>query len=79
MAADCTLWNGVLVASALPLPDDLTIDLDRCSGHVAWLAAAGCAGVTPNGSPGAGRTLTAAERDRLAMRSSRVYAAGFQL
>jgi dihydrodipicolinate synthase/N-acetylneuraminate lyase len=65
MAADRTLWNGVLVASALPLRDDLTIDLDRYSEHVAWLAAEGCDGVTPNGSLGEYQTLTAAERSQV--------------
>jgi 1-pyrroline-4-hydroxy-2-carboxylate deaminase len=65
MAADRTLWNGVLVASALPLRDDLTIDLDRYCEHVAWLAAQGCDGVTPNGSLGEYQTLTAAERSQV--------------
>ena len=65
MAADRTLWNGVLVASALPLRDDLTIDLDRYAEHVAWLAAEGCDGITPNGSLGEYQTLTAAERSQV--------------
>jgi 1-pyrroline-4-hydroxy-2-carboxylate deaminase len=65
MAAARTPWNGVLVASALPLRDDLTIDLDRYAEHVAWLAAEGCDGVTPNGSLGEYQTLTAAERSQV--------------
>ena len=55
-------WHGVIVATALPFRADLTVDLDRYAEHVAWLAASGCHGVTPNGSLGAYQTLTEAER-----------------
>nr|MDT0660771.1 dihydrodipicolinate synthase family protein [Micromonospora sp. DSM 115978] len=55
-------WQGVVVATALPLRADLTVDLDRYAAHVAWLAAAGCHGVTPNGSLGEYQVLTDAER-----------------
>ena len=57
-----TPWHGVLVATALPFTDDLTVDLDRFGEHVAWLAAAGLDGVTPNGSLGEYQTLSDAER-----------------
>jgi dihydrodipicolinate synthase/N-acetylneuraminate lyase len=61
-------WHGVLVAAALPLraPDgrhsELEIDVDGYAEHVAWLAAQGCDGVSPNGSLGEYQTLTAEER-----------------
>ena len=55
-------WHGILVATALPFRDDLSVDLDRYAEHVAWLAGNGCAGVVPNGSLGEYQTLTAAER-----------------
>ena len=65
MAAERTLWHGVLVATALPLTDDLAIDFDRYAEHVAWLAAEGCDGVTPNGSLGEYQTLTPQERSQV--------------
>ena len=55
-------WHGVLVATALPFRDDLTVDLDRYAEHVRWLADEGCDGVTPNGSLGEYQTLTPEER-----------------
>ncbi len=55
-------WHGVLVATALPFRDDLTVDLDRYAEHVRWLADEGCDGVTPNGSLGEYQTLTPDER-----------------
>ena len=55
-------WHGVIVATALPFRADLTVDLDRYAEHVAWLAASGCHGVTPNGSLGEYQTLTETER-----------------
>lgn len=58
-------WHGVLVATALPMRADLEVDLDRFAEHVAWLAAEGCDGVTPNGSLGEYQTLTAEERSRV--------------
>jgi 4-hydroxy-tetrahydrodipicolinate synthase len=57
-----TPWHGVLVATALPLRENLDVDLDRYAEHVAWLAAEGCDGVTPNGSLGEYQTLTPEER-----------------
>ncbi|HKA69710.1 MAG TPA: dihydrodipicolinate synthase family protein [Actinomycetes bacterium] len=55
-------WHGVLVATALPLRPDLSVDLDRYAEHVRWLISAGCDGVVPNGSLGEYQTLTADER-----------------
>ena len=46
-------WHGVLVANALPYDSELEVDFDRYGEHVAWLAASGCDGITPNGSLGA--------------------------
>ncbi|MQA10653.1 MAG: dihydrodipicolinate synthase family protein [Pseudonocardiaceae bacterium] len=62
-------WHGVLVATALPLRDDragnLVVDFDGFADHVAWLAANGCHGITPNGSLGEYQTLSAEERARV--------------
>ncbi len=58
-------WHGVLVATALPFADDLSVDFDAYAEHVAWLAARGCHGVTPNGSLGEYQVLTPEERARV--------------
>ncbi|MFJ8648257.1 dihydrodipicolinate synthase family protein [Streptomyces sp. NPDC093546] len=58
-------WHGIMVATALPLRDDLTIDYDAYAEHVSWLIAQGCDGVVPNGSLGEYQTLTDDERARL--------------
>jgi dihydrodipicolinate synthase/N-acetylneuraminate lyase len=58
-------WRGVLVANALPYHADLSVDFDRYAEHVAWLAASGCEGITPNGSLGEYQVLTPAERTRV--------------
>lgn len=58
-------WHGVLVATALPLTSTGAVDFDRFADHVAWLAANGCDGVTPNGSLGEYQTLTVEERARV--------------
>ncbi|SDS42331.1 dihydrodipicolinate synthase family protein [Actinopolymorpha singaporensis] len=55
-------WHGVLVATALPYHDDLTVDHDRYAEHVRWLVDNGCAGVIPNGSLGEYASLTDEER-----------------
>jgi 4-hydroxy-tetrahydrodipicolinate synthase len=55
-------WHGVLVATALPFREDLSVDLDRYAEHVRWLADNGCAGVCPNGSLGEYQVLTEVER-----------------
>ncbi len=58
-------WHGVLVANPLSLDAELNVDYDAYAGHVAWLAEAGCDGITPNGSLGEYQTLTEGERARL--------------
>ncbi|MFE9776103.1 dihydrodipicolinate synthase family protein [Streptomyces sp. NPDC005931] len=55
-------WRGVLVATALPLDDDLGVDYDRYAEHCAWLVDNGCDGVVPNGSLGEYQALTPEER-----------------
>ncbi|GLW99787.1 dihydrodipicolinate synthase family protein [Microtetraspora sp. NBRC 16547] len=55
-------WRGVMVATALPLHDDLTVDHDAYGEHCRWLVANGCDGVVPNGSLGEYQTLTPEER-----------------
>jgi len=55
-------WHGVLVATALPMRADLSVDLDAYAEHVAWLAEQGCDGVAPNGSLGEYQTLSDDER-----------------
>lgn len=55
-------WHGVIVATALPFKDDLSVDFDAYGEHVAWLAAHGCDGVAPNGSLGEYQNLSEAER-----------------
>jgi 4-hydroxy-tetrahydrodipicolinate synthase len=58
-------WHGVLVATALPFRDDLSVDFDAYAEHVRWLAANGADGVIPNGSLGEYQVLTAEERARV--------------
>jgi dihydrodipicolinate synthase/N-acetylneuraminate lyase len=58
-------WHGVMVATALPLRADLSVDHDAYAAHCAWLVEQGCDGVVPNGSLGEYQTLTAAERARV--------------
>ncbi|QGV78008.1 dihydrodipicolinate synthase family protein [Streptomyces ficellus] len=58
-------WHGIMVATALPLRDDLTVDYDAYAAHVARLVAEGCDGVVPNGSLGEYQTLTDEERARV--------------
>jgi 4-hydroxy-tetrahydrodipicolinate synthase len=65
MSPTAQSWHGVLVATALPFTDDLSVDFDAYAEHVAWLAAAGCDGVTPNGSLGEYQVLTPEERARV--------------
>ncbi|MEU4515070.1 dihydrodipicolinate synthase family protein [Nonomuraea wenchangensis] len=55
-------WRGVMVATALPLRDDLSVDLDGYADHCRWLVDNGCDGVVVNGSLGEYQTLTAEER-----------------
>ncbi|GAA0595240.1 dihydrodipicolinate synthase family protein [Streptomyces crystallinus] len=55
-------WRGIMVATALPLRDDLSVDYDAYAAHVRWLIDNGCDGVVPNGSLGEYQTLTDEER-----------------
>ncbi|MEU1709261.1 dihydrodipicolinate synthase family protein [Streptomyces sp. NPDC005706] len=55
-------WRGILVATALPLRADLSVDYDRYAEHCAWLVENGCDGVVPNGSLGEYQVLTPEER-----------------
>jgi dihydrodipicolinate synthase/N-acetylneuraminate lyase len=55
-------WHGVMVATALPLRPDLSVDFDRYAEHVRWLVDSGCDGVCPNGSLGEYQSLTPDER-----------------
>ncbi|NJP49757.1 dihydrodipicolinate synthase family protein [Streptomyces sp. SBST2-5] len=58
-------WRGALVATALPLGTDLSVDHDRYAEHCAWLVENGCDGVVPNGSLGEYQVLTGTERARV--------------
>lgn len=58
-------WHGVVVASALPFHDDLSVDYESFADHVRWLAENGCDGITPSGSLGEYQTLTPGERSRV--------------
>ncbi|MFJ8661947.1 dihydrodipicolinate synthase family protein [Streptomyces sp. NPDC093795] len=55
-------WHGIMVATALPLREDGSVDHGAYARHVAWLISQGCDGVVPNGSLGEYQTLTDAER-----------------
>lgn len=57
-----TPWHGVIVATALPFREDLSVDYDAFADHVRWLAENGCDGVAPNGSLGEYQVLTEQER-----------------
>jgi 4-hydroxy-tetrahydrodipicolinate synthase len=72
-------WHGVLVATALPLRDDLSVDLDRYAEHVRWLAESGCDGVAPNGSLGEYQTLTAEERAAIVRTAVEAAPEGFSV
>ncbi|MGV9882795.1 dihydrodipicolinate synthase family protein [Streptomyces sp. NPDC003006] len=54
-----------MVATALPLREDLSVDYDSYAEHVRHLIANGCDGVVPNGSLGEYQTLTDDERARV--------------
>ncbi|MFD1542917.1 dihydrodipicolinate synthase family protein [Nonomuraea guangzhouensis] len=58
-------WHGVMVATALPLHADLSVDFDGYADHCRWLVENGCDGVVPNGSLGEYQTLTPEERARV--------------
>jgi dihydrodipicolinate synthase/N-acetylneuraminate lyase len=58
-------WRGIMVATALPLRADLSVDYDAYADHVRRLLDNGCDGVVPNGSLGEYQTLTDEERARV--------------
>ncbi|MFD7458270.1 MULTISPECIES: dihydrodipicolinate synthase family protein [unclassified Streptomyces] len=58
-------WRGLLVATALPLGADLSVDYDRYAEHCVWLVENGCDGVVPNGSLGEYQVLSPEERARV--------------
>src|SRR4051794_38949655 len=58
-------WRGIMVATALPLREDLSVDYDAYAEHVRYLIDNGCDGVVPNGSLGEYQTLTDEERARV--------------
>ncbi|MFH8990443.1 dihydrodipicolinate synthase family protein [Streptomyces sp. NPDC017940] len=58
-------WRGIMVATALPLRADLSVDHDAYAEHVRGLIDGGCDGVVPNGSLGEYQTLTDEERARV--------------
>ncbi|MFC4590087.1 dihydrodipicolinate synthase family protein [Sphaerisporangium corydalis] len=58
-------WQGVMVATALPLRADLSVDEEGYARHCRWLVEQGCDGVVPNGSLGEYQTLTPEERARV--------------
>ncbi|GAA3650796.1 dihydrodipicolinate synthase family protein [Nonomuraea antimicrobica] len=58
-------WHGVMVATALPLREDLSVDHDGYARHCRWLVDHGCDGVVPNGSLGEYQTLTPQERAKV--------------
>ncbi|MFF7278421.1 dihydrodipicolinate synthase family protein [Streptomyces griseorubiginosus] len=65
MTTDLRPWRGVLVATALPLNDDLSVDYGNYAEHCAWLVENGCDGVVPNGSLGEYQVLTPEERAKV--------------
>jgi 4-hydroxy-tetrahydrodipicolinate synthase len=69
----------VLVANPLALTEDLEVDFDGYGDHVAWLAASGCDGITPNGSLGEYPTLSEDERARVVETAVAAAPAGFSV
>ncbi|HEY4420148.1 MAG TPA: dihydrodipicolinate synthase family protein, partial [Pseudonocardia sp.] len=57
----------------------LAPDFDTFAEHVAWLAAQGCQGVTPNGSLGEYQTLTPQERARVVTTAVAAAPEGFSV
>jgi 1-pyrroline-4-hydroxy-2-carboxylate deaminase len=72
-------WHGVLVATALPLRDDLSVDFDLFAEHLQWLAENGCTGATPNGSLGEYQSLTPQERAEVVKVALRAAPEGFSI
>ena len=55
-------WKGVIPAITTPFNDDLSLDLEALSSHVAWMLDSGCRGVVALGSLGEAATLTFDEK-----------------
>ena len=72
-------WHGVIVATALPFNDDLSVDYDSFAKHVAWLADNGCDGVAPNGSLGEYQNLSDVERAKVIEVACEAAPAGFNV
>jgi 4-hydroxy-tetrahydrodipicolinate synthase len=72
-------WHSILVATALPYREDISVDFDRYAGHVSWLAEAGCAGVVPNGSLGEYQVLALQERAQVVRTALAVAPPGFSV
>lgn len=72
-------WHGVLVATALPFREDLSVDFDRYAEHLHWLAESGCVGVTPNGSLGEYQVLTPDERAGVVRTAMQAAPEGFSV
>lgn len=72
-----TPWHGVIVATALPFNDDMSVDYDGFAEHVAWLAESGCDGVAPNGSLGEYQNLSDVERAQVVKTAVEASPEGF--
>lgn len=77
--ADRKPWHGVIVATALPFNDDLSVDYDSFAQHVRWLADNGCDGVAPNGSLGEYQVLSDDERAQVITTAREAAPAGFSV
>src|ERR1051326_5569358 len=55
-------WHGVVVATALPFREDLSVDHAAYAENLRALIEAGCDGVSPNGSLGEYQPLAPEER-----------------
>src|SRR5688500_17631736 len=58
-------WQGIMVATALPLREDLSADFEAFAEHCRWLVEQGCDGVAVNGSLGEYQTLSQEERAKV--------------
>jgi 4-hydroxy-tetrahydrodipicolinate synthase len=70
-------WRAVIVATALPFNEDLSVDYDAYAEHVTWLASQGVDGVAPNGSLGEYQTLTPEERAKVVETAVQASPEGF--
>ncbi|EMY36161.1 dihydrodipicolinate synthase [Arthrobacter crystallopoietes BAB-32] len=72
-------WHGIVVATTLPLKEDLSIDYDRFQNHVRFLAENGADGIAPNGSLGEYQVLTTEERARIVELAVEAAPEGFSI